>query len=456
MKITTLLFYLLLLLLPTQLGRHFFFDFSLISGIRSDYLAPTIYLTDIIILGMLLSSLVEWIGLQQINSKHEARSSKQYKKTNVQNSKKKMFRSFGINILNLFRNSDFGFRICLLVIGYLFFNSLLIATNKWVAFYKLAKLIEFVLLGFIIVRLRPKIATVILFLSIGVIYSSVIALWQFTAQNSIGGLLWWLGERTFYASTPGIANFSLDGRIILRPYGTFPHPNVLGGYLALTLPLLLSEILQKGNPKFLKIWYYLSFVIGAVALFFTYSRAAWIVATLGLFLVIVNASKFITSRTLKKGVVPLLLFYCLLIISVSLPLVVTRLTNLAQTSWIERANLIRASLNLVSKNIFLGVGLNNFIVHLHTNLPSSVQAYIFQPVHNIYLLILVETGLIGFTLFIFTLLVIFHRSLTTSIITLSLISLYILGVFDHYLVTLQQGQLLFTLFASLALIPRRV
>lgn len=455
MKITLFLFYLLLLVAPTQLGRHFFFEFSFISGIRSDYLAPTIYFTDIIILGMLLSSLVEWIGLQQINSKHEARSSKQYKKTNGQNSKKKMFRSFGINILNLFRNSDFGFRICILVLGYLFFNSLLIATNKWVALYKLVRLIEFILLGFVIVNLRPKVITVIKLLSIGVVYSSIIALWQFNAQKSIGGLLWLLGERSFNASTPGIANFSVFGRLILRPYGTFPHPNVLGGFLAITIPLILIRLISENSRK-LKIWYAVSLALGTVVLFFTFSRAAWFVALIGLFLASGNSGKIIVNWIKRKEKITLFIFYVFLILSIVLPLAIKQGTDVTNLSLQERVSLIRASLSIATTNITFGVGLNNFIIHLRSYIAPSSQAYIFQPVHNIYLLVLSETGLIGFTLFIFFLIYIFRRSLIRPIIALVLIQLYILGIFDHYLITLQQGQLLFTLFASLALIKRRV
>src|SRR5579872_2586293 len=44
-----LLFYLLILFLPTQLGKHFLPNFSIIQGIRIDYLSPTVYFTDILI-----------------------------------------------------------------------------------------------------------------------------------------------------------------------------------------------------------------------------------------------------------------------------------------------------------------------------------------------------------------------------------------------------------------------
>ena len=41
--------FLLLLLLPSQLGLHFWPGWALVNGIRVDYLSPTFYLTDLII-----------------------------------------------------------------------------------------------------------------------------------------------------------------------------------------------------------------------------------------------------------------------------------------------------------------------------------------------------------------------------------------------------------------------
>src|SRR3989338_888017 len=60
---SSFLLFLFILLLPTQLGKHFFFDFSYLSGVRVDYLAPTIYLTDILALLLLflnLKSVIRW------------------------------------------------------------------------------------------------------------------------------------------------------------------------------------------------------------------------------------------------------------------------------------------------------------------------------------------------------------------------------------------------------------
>src|SRR5687767_1088681 len=51
---TFLLYTLLLLFLPTQLGKHFWPEYSLLSGFRVDYLSPTLYLTDMLVLLLFL------------------------------------------------------------------------------------------------------------------------------------------------------------------------------------------------------------------------------------------------------------------------------------------------------------------------------------------------------------------------------------------------------------------
>ena len=54
MRLHQKLFWLLILLLPVQLGRHFWPDFSFVLGLKIDYLSPTFYLTDLLVL-MILS-----------------------------------------------------------------------------------------------------------------------------------------------------------------------------------------------------------------------------------------------------------------------------------------------------------------------------------------------------------------------------------------------------------------
>jgi|SRR3989344_1577656 len=185
------LLYLLIFIIPVQLGAHFFFDFSQIAGIYSDYFTPTIYLTDFIILVLILLDIRE--------------------------------RKFKIG------------KLPLIFLGLCLFSSLFIAVNKWAAIYKFLKIVEFMWLFKIIVNIRFKFKNVLTAYSLAIIYASILAISQFILQRTVGGLWWSLGERTFYASTPGIALGRVLGVLFLRPYATFAHPNILGGFLALGL-----------------------------------------------------------------------------------------------------------------------------------------------------------------------------------------------------------------------------
>ena len=85
-------------------------------------------------------------------------------------------------------------------------------------------------------KLQTTIRTVV---GLSVILVSWLTVWQSVVQSSVGGIWYFMGERTFTSVTPGIANASLQGSLILRPYAAFPHPNVLAGFLVIMLAYLL-------------------------------------------------------------------------------------------------------------------------------------------------------------------------------------------------------------------------
>jgi hypothetical protein len=55
-KLINILLFLFLLLIPTQLGRHFWPEWSYVLGIRVDYLSPTLYLIDVVWIGFVISN----------------------------------------------------------------------------------------------------------------------------------------------------------------------------------------------------------------------------------------------------------------------------------------------------------------------------------------------------------------------------------------------------------------
>ena len=53
-KIEKILFSLLVVLLPAQIGKHFWPKEAFVRGIRIDYLSPTLFLTDLVIIALII------------------------------------------------------------------------------------------------------------------------------------------------------------------------------------------------------------------------------------------------------------------------------------------------------------------------------------------------------------------------------------------------------------------
>jgi O-antigen ligase len=431
-------FYLLILFIPTQLGKHFWPDFSIVSGIRVDYLSPTLYLTDTLIFLLFMF----WV----INRFQKTR--KTQRNRNIRLSENlKVRTSSSPSILSVQK-------IYLLFIALLFFN-VIFSHNILNSFYHLLKLCEFMFIGFYIaarIKTLEKIRKTFLFLAIAAIFESLLAIAQFVNQGSLGGLFYFLGERMFNSSTPGIANASINGELLLRPYGTFPHPNVLAGFLVCLMGFVLFSLSfnRRGLPLAspLRLIWILSLLLGTSALILTMSRVAVVLWIMVLVLLLSKTRLQINKYAIIFG------FLFLLGISLFSPFGSRIIaTSLTEEAVVQRQELITSSFKLFAKQPMLGIGLGNFIPSLaNVQKPLSPGLYL-QPVHNIFLLVLAETGIVGFGFFVWFLIKTYRYLLsnlkTHAVFLILLTSVLVLGLFDHYFLTLQQGQLLFAIILGL-------
>lgn len=397
------LFLLFIFTIPVQLGKHFWPSFSFINGIRIDYLSPILYVSDILIA---LLFIVSFLRL-----------------------KKQLF-SFLFSPLSL---------MFLLV----FIVGLFYAVSPYALIFGILKFVEVSFLGFYVAKsVKKDIKTPLFFvLLLGSLVEIIILFFQFFSQHSLGGPFYFLGERTFNSSTIGIATFNLAGKLFLRPYGTFPHPNVLAFYLffVFTLILFAWQAKEKIFPV-LKTVILLFLLLGIIL---TFSRII-------ILLTFCNLSIWFFKQKIKNkrlwfipGFILLILLTCALF---------SRFTSSIVKDSLLRFDLIKISISTFSNYPFFGVGLNNFYYH-EILYQKTINPTLLQPVHNIYLLWLVQTGIVGLIpagLFVRktareALLKFrskkFDVSFNNSIIIL-LVSSAIVGLFDHYLLTLQQGQIL--------------
>lgn len=381
MKYQKHIFLLVLLFLPTQLGRHFWPSFSYVLGQRVDYLSPTIYFTDTLIAILFLSEI------------------------------KKVLKFFKKNSFILLLSCFF---ILLLSCFWIHFQK----QDPGLLLYKWVKLFEFLFFIFW-VKSNIEIREVLFPLSLGVLGESLLAWLEFSSQRSLG--LWILGERSFHLMTPGIALANWQGRLILRPYATFSHPNVLAGYV---LIVLILNLFFEWKPSFLRV---LTFIFGSVAIFISFSRTAWFVWA------IILGFWFWTKR--KNLTLTSLFFF-----------------SLGDEAVWRRLELTDTALKILKNSPLFGVGLGNFIPKLPEFLiPKKI--YFWQPVHNIFFLVLAETGIVGLWVMGYGLWVIIKRLWQKKNLALfySLFAIILTGLLDHYWLTLQQTQLLLALILGLSL-----
>ena len=413
------LFFLLLVFLPTQLGYHTWPFWTYVLGRRIDYLSPTLYFTDVIV-GVLL---VIWCT-QSIWKSYKKNDSNLYGKI----------------LSNIIYNKRLFFVIPIVI---LVFVNIHFAINPYIALYGWVKIIEYVFLILYIFRQHVSVSQALLPLSVGVLYSSMIGIAQYGLQHSLGGIFWFLGERTFYIDTPGIARISVcqlfgsSCLLKLRAYSTFSHPNVFGGYLAVIIPLLVHHWNQDHKRM-----YRLSAGIGSVALMLTFSRSSWVIAMFGIFGI------WIWKRMSSVTTFGLIVACVVMLVGGFI------YAPVQEESVVVRQQLNVAALEIWKHSPYFGVGVGNFLVALPSSLVSK-QVYFLQPVHNIYLLILAEIGLVGVGICLGVLLWLFDmvRLSKNSVhpLVFSIGSLMLLGLVDHYLLTLQQGQLLLVLISALFL-----
>lgn len=388
MTIADRLFLLVLATLPIQLNKFFFLDHSYVLGIPIDYRALSLYFSDITIILFLAAFLIEKKkNLAQIYQKQQS-----------------FLVIFGIFILYLFLSS-LGNLASLIFVTKIFLTGLLgLFTSQIFAKDKMQKPIS-----------------LIFFVSL--LWQSVLVITQFIAQRSQG--LWFLGERSFDSATIGIAHTQILGRELLRPYGTFPHPNVAAAFLVIAMILFFALRQSKQKPSQIIVT-----LFAPIAIFFTFSQAA--------LLVLAVAAIIITQSPKTRVLISLLAIIILGIFTKSL--VGNQLASIA-----ERMTLAQAALEITQKNPLFGVGSDQFIPELaKLNLFSIAEIRLLQPVHNIFFLILAENGVAGLLLFAGLLLTL-SGHLTSRFKLALFAAILIFGSLDHFLWTLHQGQMLFWL-----------
>jgi len=333
--------------------------------------------------------------------------------------------------------------------------SLVQADNFQLGFYHWFKLLEmaglFFYLKYNFKQLFNFKKLAYVFIASG-LFQSIIAFGQYIQQKSFGLKL--LAESPLGSEITGVAKIIVNETKMIRPYGTFPHPNILAVFLLISIFFLYFLWLSKKH-SFIKNCLML-FIFGFLifTLWLTFSRI--IIFTFLLVSLIYFIILFKQNR--KKIFILFLLFIIFnsLFFILAWPEISSRFSvSLTEQSVGLRVFYTQAAFSIIKDCPFLGIGIGNFVWEIK-HMINLLASWLHQPVHNIYLLIASETGLAGlfvFLFFIFSLLNQFirHKSLNSKQYYLLLIFFCFLfiGLFDHFFWTLQQGQLMLWLILGI-------
>lgn len=224
--------------------------------------------------------------------------------------------------------------------------------------------------------------------SVEVVIQSGLALAQYALKRELG--LGFLGEADLVFQNIGIVR-------AFRATGTLGHPNALAYFFEMLLPVMLALALTRQRPA-ARLWYGFALLCGLGGIFVTLTRGAWLTlpVTFTLVFVMVYGRRIVRAKALLMAA---LVAGALLAVSTyAWPIIVKRFTHTDYKSSGSRMPLNYAALSVIAKYPVAGIGLNNFAERFKiedTTGHSRLFLHYKQLVHNMYLWIATETGVLG-------------------------------------------------------------
>lgn len=260
-----------------------------------------------------------------------------------------------------------------------------------------------------------------------------------------------LGEWDFSASFPGVATAWFFGVRFLRPYSVFAHPNLFSAVAGVFFIYWIFRLIQIDKTKRPLIHrFVLSLVVFfGVGVLVGFSRGVWFALAVAAIYAFLTFYRDVFVSVLKQRRLALLCFAAIILVVV-VPYT-SKLLNVDSLSFVRRWELTIVALRAFLEHPLFGVGLNQFVLHIDDYWRVSGVARFNQPVHNVFIQILVETGVVGFL----GALVVFVRTIRFGWKHLSVwlrcawVFVLVTAMMDHYWWTLQAGML--TLFLLLGM-----
>ncbi len=251
-------------------------------------------------------------------------------------------------------------------------------------------------------RLYP-LSAIVAFLVVMISLEAALGLLQGITQSSIGAVQQYFGQEMEHISIykAGVMN-------LVRVQGTFKHANILGNWIVMLLPLIVAKALMSTSRA--RLFYWMCAATAGIALVLTLSRGNWGAAVFGMLVMFhatgvltlkrVNWSRLVFSSLLASVFLMTLIFTYAAEIALFSDALSQRIEMLpGSRSETTRYNLLLASSELITENPVLGVGLGRSNELLHYT-EYEIRDRFSATVHNIFMIIATEGGLVACLLFL--------------------------------------------------------
>ncbi len=275
----------------------------------------------------------------------------------------------------------------------------------------------------------------------GVTFQAVIGIIQFIINGSVG--LTGLGESVLDPMVGGIPVVVNEGVRQLRAHGFLPHANAFGGFMALGLIALTAG----GRIG-------IALAVQAIGLVVAFARSAW----LGMVVAFIAMVPVMGRRVAKPmGEVAIVFLISIALLHNYALARVTVEGPLETRSIQERVEGFDAWKEVVWDNWLVGVGIGNYPLELVRRNPG-LEVWAYQPVHNAYLLHAAELGVVGGIIFLWLAWEVLRKFLKDGANTghFMLLALWVIGMVDHWPITLEQGRMAVFLALVLTFLGKEV
>jgi len=392
-----------------NIRKVFLTKYSFLNGTYNDFLTPSIRMSDIVILLFIIIYIIKYVFSQARNTL-VLRFSYSY----IQSA---LLKRLSMLYQSISRATFFIFLLWLWIC-----LSVTWAPFKSLALYKACYFTEVLIFFVLAYKFALNKAYPYKRLELAIIVSgtvqSIIAVSQFVKNGSLG--IKFLGESVIGSNIAGVAKISLFGVKHIRAYGTFPHPNVLAGFLVLPIFIVIdilinSKIARAKNSDIVshetnllsnsETLYFLFLLILILGFILTFSRSAYLGLIIGFFIYFLKYLNVRKLYTKHKFSLAILLSIC---ITLAITTWETKPNSLfSLQSYEERSLYNHVSREIISNHPFQGVGIGQFVFEEYM-LHETFQGWQYQPVHNLYLLITSEIGIIGIILFLLAQIILFQ------------------------------------------------